>query len=71
MYSRVDFDRKTRKIRYLRGVFATVSTDLSKAFHCFPHDLLIAKLGTFSFDKKSLVFISAYLKSRKQRTKLG
>ena len=36
-----------------------------------PHNLLKAKLSAYGFDKKSLMFISAYLKSRKQRTSIG
>ena len=63
--------KKWRNIRDLRGNFTVVLTDLSKAFSCSSHDLLIAKLGAFNFDKKSLAFISAYLKYGKQRTKVG
>ena len=48
-----------------------VITDLSKAFDCIPHQLLIAKLSAYGFDMKSIAFISAYLKNQKQKTKIG
>ena len=62
---------KLRKIRDEKGVFAAVLTDLSKAFDCIPHQLLIAKLSACGFNIKSIAFISAYLKNRKQKTKIG
>ena len=64
-------NEKTKQIRDNKGVFAAVLTDLSKAFDCIPHGLLIAKLNAFGFDKKSLSFISTYLYNRKQQTKVG
>ena len=48
-----------------------VLTDLSKAFDCLNHDLLIAKLDAYGFEKNSLNFIYDYLKERKQRTKVN
>ena len=46
-------------------------TDLSKAFDCLNHELLIAKLEAYGFDKKSLTYIFSYLTDRKQRTKVN
>ena len=43
-------------------------TDLSKAFDCLSHNLLIAKLDAYGFDKSALKFIYDYLKSKTQRT---
>ena len=62
---------KIRKIRYEKGAFAAALTDLLKVFGCIPHQLLIAKLSAFGFDMKSIAFIFAYLKNRKQKTKIG
>ena len=40
-----------------------VHMDLSKAFDCIPHDLLIAKLNAHGFGKMSLVFFCSYSKT--------
>ena len=45
--------------------------DLSKAFNCIPHDLLIAKLQAHGFSQNSLMFFCSYLKRRKQNVKIN
>ena len=45
-------------------------TDLSKAFDCLSHELMIAKLYAYGFSKKSLNLINDYFQNRKQRTKI-
>ena len=54
-----------------RESFCTLLTDLSKAFDCICHDLLIAKLNAYNFDLKSLKYMLNYLSNRKQRTKIN
>jgi len=48
-----------------------ILTDLSKAFDCLNHDLLIAKLDAYGFDKNALMLVYNYLKERKQRVKVN
>ena len=48
-----------------------ILTDLSKAFDCLNHNLLIAKLEAYGFNISALEFVINYLKERKQRTKVS
>ena len=45
--------------------------DLSKAFDCLSHELLIAKLKAYGFGRNSLRFLLSYLCNRKQRVRCG
>ena len=45
--------------------------DLSKAYDCISHELLIAKLECYGLDQISLKLILNYLRHRKKRTKIG
>ena len=40
-----------------KKIVGTVLMDLSKAFDCTPHDLLIAKLHAYRFNEKALTFL--------------
>ena len=56
--------KKALDEKFLSG---TVLMDLSKAFDCIPHNLLIAKLHAYGFSLKTVTFIYSYLKRRKQK----
>ena len=51
-----------------KKMFSTLLTDLSKAFDCLFHDLLVAKLNAYGFSIAALRLVENYLSNRKQRT---
>ena len=51
--------------------FGVLLTDLSKAFDCLDHELLIAKLNAYGFHLSALKLIHDYLSNGKQRTKIN
>ena len=45
--------------------------DLSQAYDCLPHDLLLAKLQASNFSNKSTRLFLSYLTNHTQRIKIG
>ena len=62
---------KAKKILDKGGTFNALLTDLSTAFDCMTHDLLIAKLHALNFDMNALNLIFENLTGRKQRVKIN
>ena len=62
---------KWRQCLDASGIVGTILMDLSKAYDCLPHDLLIAKLEAYGLDVNSLRLMYSYLDSRIQRVKIG
>ena len=54
-----------------RNIAGGLLTDLSKAFNCLNHELLIAKLEVYGFEHSALNFVYSYLSNRKHRTKVN
>ena len=52
------------------GFVETILMDLSEAYDCLPHDLMIAKIEAYGISKEGLQLITDYLSYRKQRTKI-
>ena len=47
------------------GTCAALLTDLSKAFDCLPHDVLIVKIHVHGCDLPSLNLLNCYLRNRR------
>ena len=54
-----------------KGCCGGLLTDLSKAFDCLSHDLLIAKVDAYGFDYMSTKLIYSYLTNRQQRVRIN
>ena len=52
-------------------VFGALLTDLSKAFDCLSHELIIAKLNAYGFSLSALKLVHNYLSKRQERTKIN
>ena len=60
-----------KKILDNKGFGGAVLMDLSKAFDTLNHELLIAKLHAYGFQRDSLRLLYSYLTNRWQRTKVN
>jgi hypothetical protein len=45
-------------------LIAAILMDLSKAFHCLPHNLLLLKLEAYGLSKNSLKLLQSYLENK-------
>ena len=53
------------------GFVSGVFMDFSKAFDTLKHNLLIAKIGAYGFERDSLSFMKSYLNDRQQRVRVN
>ena len=60
-----------RKTLASKGVAGMISMDLSKAYDCMPHDLLIAKVNAYGFGTQSQSLIQNYFLNRRHRVEIG
>ena len=54
-----------------KKIFGTFLTNLSKAFDCLSHELIIAKLNAYGFSLSALKLIFDYFFNRQQGTKIN
>ena len=67
----ISLTEEWRKMLDNNFVVGAVLTDLSKAFDCIPHDLIIAKLSAYNFSDEALSYIYSYLTNRRQCVRIN
>ena len=50
---------------------ASILMDLSKAFDCLPHNILLSKLSAYGLSEDSVLLLKSYLSDRKQQIKIS
>ena len=63
--------KNERRLQIIKQHFEALLTDLSKAFACLNHELLLPKLHASGLSLSSLELVHDYLLNRKQRTKVN
>ena len=66
----ISMTERIRKSLDEKGFSASVLMDLSKAFDCMDHELLLAKLDAYGYSKGAIKMIHSYLNNRWQRVKI-
>ena len=70
-HSTCPFHAFTKVVKRGRGFIGIILMDLSKAYDCSAHALLIANLEVYGLHSDSLNLLSDYVSFRKPRTKVG
>ena len=70
-YALLNLLQKWQSCRDKSDKVGTILMDLSKAFDCLPHELLLAKLAAYGLETTSLELLRSYLSGRFQRVRLG
>ena len=65
------FVEKCKSVQDKKGFAGAILMDLSKAFDCLNHELLIAKISAHGFSRPALKLIYSYLHVRQHRVKIN
>ena len=71
IHRRVQYQQQENSgnLQIKRVEYAPLLMDLSKTFHCLPHDLITTKLQVYAFKMLSVRLMHSYLTHRYQRVK--
>jgi hypothetical protein len=54
-----------------KGVSGALLADLSKAFDCLPHKLMVTQLFAYGFEPEACRLVAGYFTNRKQRVNVN
>ena len=66
-YALINLQKWERCLDTSDWIVGTLLMDLSKAYDCVNHDLIIAKLEVYGTGENSLILVQNYLSQRQQR----